>query len=481
MKRWLLLVLLCACGGKKDDNKPAGEVAATVKKPATPLAEAKQLLAAQRKRNPEEWVALAHAQAVAKDPAAKQTLDDALSAAGSDQLDGPAALVLATDVLILLGDTTNTQKLLDEGIAGLKAHNFPEDKLATLLSPVHDIQNPEALKRLAHAGIVEAKKTDAVIARMRPSGPAWDAVVEAVAALDPHERGSAYIALARRSRRAGAPAPQLANRGVGYMMDGSDEWIEQARELALSNDATAAKALVAKAEKDARSQEAARRAQTYADLAELAMILGDAKGSEAYEKKALQAAEVAHDDLEEDDGFGGKAGDALWSALAVARARRKDLPGAVALVTDHLKGEAIGEVAYLLVEQGDRDAAPRFIELTKGEEQFDLIADIVELEAERGELEQAKQRMLAAPLHEGERPGIDHVLRQYALAGDVKAVRELVGQGAFRNMQLDAFTDLAARMLARQNKCDEAIAAMKDVVLNRAECLAVVARYCPTR
>jgi hypothetical protein len=46
-------------------------------------------------------------------------------------------------------------------------------------------------------------------------------------------------------------------------------------------------------------------------------------------------------------------------------------------------------------------------------------------------------------------------------------------------VQLDAFTDLAARMLARQNKCDEAVAAMKDVVLNRAECLAVVARYCP--
>jgi hypothetical protein len=179
MKRWLLLVLLCACGGKKDDNKPAaGEVAATVKKPATPLAEAKQLLAAQRKRNPEEWVALAHAQAVAKDPAAKQTLDDALSAARSDQLDGPAALVLATDVLILLGDTTNTQKLLDEGIAGLKAHNFPEDKLATLLSPVHDIQNPEALKRLARAGVVEVKKTDALVARMRPSGPAWDEVLE---------------------------------------------------------------------------------------------------------------------------------------------------------------------------------------------------------------------------------------------------------------------------------------------------------------
>src|SRR6188768_1025330 len=103
MKRLVLIALLVACGDKKSDV-PAATVSDVVK-PETPLAEAKRLLTTVPKRDPKAWVALAHAQAVAKLPEAKQTLEAALAAARADTGDeATIALAHAVEVAELLGE-----------------------------------------------------------------------------------------------------------------------------------------------------------------------------------------------------------------------------------------------------------------------------------------------------------------------------------------------------------------------------------------
>src|SRR5688572_17057784 len=114
MKRWVIALLLVACGGKKDEPpKPtaAGDVSAIVTAPTNPLDEARRILSMTKKRDPEAWVALAHAQVAAKQTdAAKVTLEEALSAARADK-EGAPALVMATEVMLALGDSEGAAKL----------------------------------------------------------------------------------------------------------------------------------------------------------------------------------------------------------------------------------------------------------------------------------------------------------------------------------------------------------------------------------
>jgi hypothetical protein len=472
-----MLILLFACGGKKDEPKPApsADIAAVVAKSTTVLDEAKLILTAKKKREPTAWVALAWAQHVAKqDAEALQSLGFAVEAARADPNDGPIVLVQVAELYWVMHDV-HASTTLGEGIEALRKASFHEDKIATTLSPVVALDWEEALDRVVKLGLEDDKLghiiSRAAVTTDANNGHAWRSIENVVFALPAHQRSIATLALAQRSRLAGHPTPKVIAYAQDLANDKAPELADAAMEVALVDPKEAVKHIPA-IEKMAHSQEAAQRAFTFGLLAELQAMAGNTAASEAFEKKAMQAAEKASDD---------ELDESVWATLAIARAKRKNVAGALALVREHLKGEAIGVVAYVLVEQGERDVAQKIIEELKGEEQFTAIADIVEYEAGRGDLEQAKTRVLAAPQWKGERPGIDHVMRGYALEGDIKAVRELGAQdkGGLKSIQLDAFTDLAARMLARQGKCDEAVAATKDVVVMRGECLAVIARYCP--
>lgn len=193
-------------------------------------------------------------------------------------------------------------------------------------------------------------------------------------------------------------------------------------------------------------------------------MLGDVPASKAFEAQALAAKQ---DEV------------AMWSALALAHVHRSDIDGAVALARAH--PESAGEIAYALVEGTQLTATKLVLEEMSGQNRAEETARIIELEVRLGRLDAARTRALTAPKFRNETPGIDHLYRAYALTGNVPAIRELAAQdtGALKRISEDAFVRLAARVLAHQRHCEDAIATAKQVALNSAEVFAVIARYCP--
>lgn len=465
MKRLLLIAMLAACGDKKSEA-PAANVGAVVKRDETPLEEAKRLLTTVPKREPKAWVALAHAQAVKQLPEAKATLDAALASARADDGDtGTIALAHAVEVASLLG-RPDAAAILDEVVARIGKER---DVLAILFAPSERLTFPTVIDRLAPLA-TDHGVLDAVLQDTSPEQ--LPALVKAVHAMFEEKRTEPLTILARQARRMGKPDKSLIDEAAKLAQkDMFQDEVEVATEAAKYGDAELAKKLVAGVPKIAHSQEAAERAGTFSSLAWIYTLAGDKAAAEGAEKKALQAAEAGHEEI--DDG--------VYMELAAARAKRGNFDGALALIKEHIKDkEAEGDVAYLLADAGDLDGAKRILESITSDWRFPATADIVE-ELARRDPEAAKALVLAAPQQKAMSPGIEHVMRAYALRGDVQAVRELGTRDRMgtKQGQLDVFTALAARSLAAKGDCPAAIAASKDVAVNRGEHLAVIARFCP--
>ena len=478
--RYWVLALLIACGSEKQKQvtpppdppprQPPVVVDAAPPKhiPTTPLEEARDIITSKKRRDPTAFVALAHAQAAAKQlDAAKQTLADGLEAARAEKTsEGAKALAMGVEVYVALGDTDAAAKLVDETVERVKKEAFNDDLIATLLTPVFDLQHATLIERLA--ALVE--KFDKVGERVMPGSPGWNAIVKN------QTKPEALVQLVTYARYWNKQdiASELVKR-VPPTADNASTAL--ARELGLAGDKVGAKNVLALVAKSAAKEEPTDRATSYADLAEAYALLGDKTGSMSFEKKALADAAKTTGELDEDDVYGGKVGDALWQSIVVARALRGDVDGAVALATEK---KGAGDVGWWLAQYGKLEAADRLLSLDKGESLHDSVEAIVGWLARHGDLEEAAKRALATS-HKGSLAGIEHVMRAYALRGDLAKVDELGkrDKGGLQNIQLDAFTDLAGRTLARQGKCDEAVAAVKRVAVNRGEAMAAVARYCP--
>ena len=433
MKR-LVFLLLVACGDKREAPAPTTSLPTT---PAatTPLSEATQLLGVG-KRDATAWVALAHAQVTAKRPEARSTLEQALAAARADTTrQGAEALVFAVEVLDALGDGEGAAKLLDEATERIAKDTDRPASLRLLLSPASNLgqRTRERLVLLAN----EDKLPVVVI-----------------------------VERAQEARRGGKPDLAIVEEAAKVATD-SDEKILVALEAAFSGAPALAKKLVEGVPKLAHSQEAAQRAETFALLAAIHALANDKAASLAFEKKSLQAADKDSEEIENDD---------IWVFLGLGRAKRGDVDGAIELVKERIKDKyAASHLAHDLAEAGELDAAKKILGAIDGEARFRATADLVELLAITN-LGAAQELVVAGPMWKMKLPGIEHVLRTYALRGDLAAVRALGEQSP---PQVGPFVDLAARTLARQGKCTDAIAAAKAVTANRGECLAVIARHCP--
>ena len=487
LARYSVLALLLACGNEHQKQatpppdppprQPPVVVDAAPPKhvPTTPLEEARDTIMSKKRRDPTAFVALAHAQVAAKQlDAAKQTLADGLEAARAEKTsEGAKALAMGVDVFATLGDADAAAKLVDETIVRVKKESFNDDLIATLLSPVIGLEHAPLIERLA--GLV--KRYDKIGERVAPGSPGWNAVVA-------HAGVSGLLQLATHARHAGEQqiASALLVQALPLAMKDPVQHAGTvlAIELVLAGDKLNAKKVLALDAARAAKHEPALRAVSYADLAAAHALLGDKTASATFEKKALAAAARAKQALEENDELDeGQVGDTVWMQLAIARALRDDIDGAFT----HTSGRRIaGDVAWWLVQFGKLEAADRMLAVVDGDEALHAnVEAIVAWLARRGDLEAAAKRALEAKPYRGSIPGIEHVMRAYALRGDLAKVEELGkrDRGGLKNIQLDAFTDLAARMLARQGKCDEAVAATKRVAVNRGEAMAVVARYCP--
>lgn len=458
-----LLVLLVACSKKKEEPRvPPPE---PIPAPVTPLERAQRQLTPELKPSPSALVALAFAQVVAKQPVpANATLKRALAVARSDDSRGGAeALVEAVEVMLALSDSTGAAKLLDEAMARLERTGASDQLPAILLAP-NRIQEPSVIDRLA---TLVAARVPTSTDLIEVSSPAWYAVVAKVQEGPKDVRAWTLARLAAIARHAGKTvvAVQLAREAAKLALETPSAWaIDIARELALGGDAATAKDIVAPVPARLAKLEPVERAIALAKLARVHARLGDARASESFEAKAI---------AEKQDEAG------VWSSLAVAHALREDLDGAVAMIRVHR--ESAGEVAYALVEAGMLHAAQLVLDEMGGQNRDEAIAKIVHLEVQMGHLEAARTRSLAAPKFGKESPGLDDVFRGYALTGDIAALRSLAAQntGALKDITKDTYVALAARVLARQRQCDDAIAAAKEVALHSAELFAVIARYCP--
>jgi len=462
MKRAWLLMLLLACSEKKQEPLPAPPE--PVPPPTTPLERARRQLAPELKPGPSALVALAFAQVVAKQPEpAKATLERALAAARADQTTGGAvALVEAVEVVLALGDNAGATKLLDEAMLRMRRSIQGDELPATLLGP-YRIEAPLVIDRLAEPAAHNLKKLDLI----EISSPAWYAVVGSARKSPPDVRGPTLVRLATQARRAGKPvvATDLAREAAELVIEAPSAWaFDIARELALGGSVKTTKQVLALGPPLLAKREPRDRAVDLAKLAEVYALLGDAGASKSFENQALAA--------KQDE-------PALWSALALAHAERSDPDGAVALARAH--PESAGEIAYALVEANQLGAAKRVLDEMGGQNLAEELDRIVALEVRMGHIDSARARALAAPKFQDATPGLDNVYRAYALTGDVPAIRELAAQdtGAKKRLSEDAFVRLAARVLAGQRRCEDAIAAAKQIALNSAEVFAVIARYCP--
>ncbi|MBA3501890.1 MAG: hypothetical protein M4D80_10405 [Myxococcota bacterium] len=434
MNRFVLIALLAACGDKRE--APAPTASLPLPTVSTPLSEAKQLLAVGR-RDPTAWVALAHAQVVAKLPEALATLDAALSAARADtSREGAQALAFAVEVLDALGDTGGAAKLLDEAIARIAKDPDRDAILRLLRSPASHLTHASTKERLAL--LANEGKAPVVV----------------------------LVERAAEERRAGKPNVSIVEEAAKLASE-TDEKILVALEAAVSGAPALAKKMVEGIPKLAHSQEAAERAETFAVLAAIHALANDKPGSQAFEKKSLQAVEKDSEEIDDDD---------IWIFLGLARAKRGEVDGAIELVKERLKDKhAAAKIAHDLTDAGELEAVKQILGAIDGEARWRATTDVVERLATTN-LDAARQLATAGPMWKMKLPGLEHVLRAYALRGDVASVHAL---GTETRQQIDAFVDLAARMLARQGKCGEAVVAIKGVTVNRGEGLAVIARYCP--
>lgn len=466
MSRWKLawlVVLLVACSKKKEAPPPPPPE--PVAAPATPLERAQRQMTPDLKPSPSALVALAFAQVVAKQPEpAKATLKVALAAARKDDTSsGAEALVEAVEVMLALGDRGGAAKLLDEAMARLERSGSGDQLPAILLAP-NRIQEPSVVDRLA---TLVAARVPSKIDEIEVSSPAWYAIVAKVQEGPKDVRPWTLARLAAIARHAGKTvvAVDLAREAARLALETPSTWaIDIARELALGGDSEKAKSIAAPVPARLTKLEPVDRAIALAKLARLHARLGDAPTSESFEAKAVAEKQ---DEAE------------VWSSLAVAHVFRKDLDGAIAMIRVHR--ESAGEVAYALVEAGMLHAAQLVLDEMAGQNRDEAIQSIVHLEVQMGRLDAASARSLAGPKFGGESPGLGDVFRGYALTGNLPALRALAAQntGAYKDITKDTYVALAVRVLALQRRCDDAIAAAKEVALNSAELFAVIARYCP--
>ncbi len=458
-----LIVLLLACSKKKEEPPPPPPE--PIAAPTTPLERAQRQMTPDLKPSPSALVALAFAQVVAKQPEpANATLKVALAAARKDDSSGGAeALVEAVEVMIALGDRAGAAKLLDDAMARLERSGIGDQLPAILLAP-NRIQEPSVVDRLA---TLVAARVPSKIDEIEVSSPAWYAIVAKVQEGPKDVRPWTLARLAALARHAGKTvvAVDLAREAARLALETPSPWaIDIARELALGGDAATAKAIAAPVPARLVKLEPVDRALGLAKLAELHARLGDTSASAAFEAGAVAESQ---DEAE------------IWASLAMAHAFRKDLDGAVAMIRVHR--ESAGQVAYALVEAGMLHAAQLVLEEMAGQNRDEATQSIVHLEVQMGRLDAAGSRSLAAPKFGGESPGLGDVFRGYALTGNIQALRALAAQntGAYKDITKDTYVALAARVLALQRKCDDAIAAAKEVALHSAELFAVIARYCP--
>jgi hypothetical protein len=461
MKLAWVVVLLLACSEKKQEPKVVPPE--PVPPPTTPLERAQRQLGPETKPSPSALVALAYAQVVAKQPAlANKTLASALAAARADQnTSGSVALVEAVEVMLALGDRAGAATLLDEAMARL-GRSLEADELPAMLLAPDRIQAPLVIDRLAEPAARALKKLDVI----EISSPAWYAILASARKQPGDVRAPTLARLASVARRAGKTvvALDLAREAATIALETPSPWaLDIARELAFGP-SSATKKIITPVPARLAKRDPADRAIDLAKLAEIHAHLGDKSASKAFEAKAL---------AEKQDEA------AMWSALAIARAYRDDIDGAVAMTRAH--PESAGAVAYALVEANRPVPAQRVIDEMSGQNRAEETARIVELEVRLGRVDAARARALHAPKFQDETPGLDHVLRSYARAGNVPAIRELAAQDTDPQKRIteDVFIRLAARVLASQRRCDDAIAAAKQIALNSAEVFAVIARYCP--
>jgi len=494
MKHALLLLVAVACKGKQQDPTPAPSTsdAKAVTAPSapsdvpvtpatTPLEEAVQLASAHKHTQPQVWVAIARAQAVAKQTdAAKATLAKGLEAARKESdYSGQEALVHGVEVYLALGDQAAAAALLDEAVVAIQKESLNRQVLLReLLAPDALLVHVPLIERLV-AIAVTGNQFGAIVTGMGIGSPAWEIMLKQVRVLpDVHERVGRLETVVQYARQSGEVdlAKKLAKEAAHLVAKKPTDFAVEAlaKELAALGEIATAKRLVAhlpgEAAKAAKADPTDGAASIiYAELCELQARFGDAKASQALETKMAPAVKAAKEHLDEDDVLGGKISDLAVVPIVVARVLRGQKDKAVNLAKRMLRGDAIGEAAWVLVDAGEPDAAGEILAPLQGDALDEAVFDIVELQARRTDLSPARQTV------EATKSGAQPLLRRYAYRGDVKSIEALSTSQSFK----DVGFAIVARVFALSGKCEEALTAAKQAD-DRAETMAVIATYCPS-
>lgn len=451
----LLVMVVLGCGKGNEDTAPAPVVAEEA--PKTPLAFAERELGSGKESPPASaLVALAYAQVVANQPAAaRTTLARALGIARADPKSS-TALVEAAEVTLALGDRGGAAKLVDEALARLPKDE-PADEWAAGLLAARGITAKLVIERLVEVALqtrVPARMTD-----VEGKSLAWNLVAAKIRTLPEARRAGDLVALVQIARRNNVDGgSELLEAAVAAVDPEArpDVAITVARELAFLGDPAPVRALAARV----RTTDRVR----LAELAAVWALAGDSRASLQFEAKATAAKEEVPE---------------IWLPLAIARAHRNDIDGAVAIAREHPRSAQ--DIVAALYETQARQTWYRIVATLFGRSRHDAIARIVEIEAARGGvwLDEARARALGESAEDP--PGIDHVLRAYARAGDVVAVRLLAthAPGTHATAVAGVYVGIAAAELARNKRCDEAISTAPLTASNRAQLYAVIARYCP--
>jgi hypothetical protein len=439
--KWLFVVVLVACGGEKK-AKPEAPPQQTV------LAAAREAVAKEGKREPPSVISLARAEAAANQTdAAKKTLADGIAIARADQTNvGPIALVLAVDALAAVGDTDGAAKLQAEVLADDKAASYPAELYAAVLAAepsYQPLRDALAARSIAHP---EYRR---IIDGVAVEGPAWNALV-AEASKQPVGKLAPLIQLAQTARQTGHPeiATPLAHAAYEKIIAAEapdSPWL--ARELFLLGDTESATKLLDASTSNIGKRDDKLRPSSWPEIAELYALFGNLAASKQAEAQVLPNV-----------------------SLASTFALRGDLERALA------KPDDAGRVAARMVMYGKLDIADQAIAKLTNERRQGAITFEVATLATRGDLAAAEKLSLASSY-----AGFDELMRGYAVRGNAVKLESLAkaDKSSTKSFTLDTNRAIAARVLARQHKCAEAAAAVRDVMLRRGEALADVARECP--